>query len=547
MVSKIRLILAQALAVACIAAITPSFGQEVSVQEALRVEVERLGHDGQRNIGGVPFAANDLVATVYERRSYQPAWTRTEQVGELVVALEAAYNDGLDPNDYHIDAVRAAYRDLDGGRQMDARARAAMDLLLTESLIRLGYHERFGKVDADSLDPNWNFVREFNNADPATVVQRGIDSDSLTGFLAELFPRRPIYVRSRAALVAYREIEAAGGWPQIPEGATLRPGATDERLSLLAQRLTVTGDIEQVNTFAPISNYDARLEEGVKRFQARHDLSADGIVGPDTLRALNVPVEKRIDQLRLTLERGRWVLDQLGDRFVVVNIAAFKAYLSLDNVIVWSTKVQVGRTYHQTPVFRDEMTYVVFNPTWTVPYSIATKEMLPKIKQDPDYFNKRDFDVKNRSGELVDPNSVDWSQVTRGNFGYTFIQRPGPRNALGRVKFIFPNQHSVYLHDTPSKYLFGQDSRAFSHGCIRVENPFDFAEVLLGPDGWDRMRIDALIESRETKTEFLSDPLPVLLLYWTADVGADGVVHFYEDVYERDQRLLDALNTPFDL
>jgi len=209
--------------------------------------------------------------------------------------------------------------------------------------------------------------------------------------------------------------------------------------------------------------------------------------------------------------------------------------------------VQVGRTYHQTPVFRDEMTYVVFNPTWTVPYSIATKEMLPKIKKDPDYFNNRDFDVKNRSGELVDPNSVDWSQVTRGNFGYTFIQRPGPRNALGRVKFIFPNQHSVYLHDTPSKYLFGQDSRAFSHGCIRVENPFDFAEVLLGQDGWDRARIDAQIESRETKTEFLSDPLPVLLLYWTADVGADGVVHFYEDVYERDQRLLDALNAPFEL
>ena len=211
---------------------------------------------------------------------------------------------------------------------------------------------------------------------------------------------------------AYRT-EAAGGWPQIPEGATLRPGATDDRLSLLAQRLTVTGDIEQVNTFAPITTYETRLEEGVKRFQARHDLSADGIVGKDTLRALNVPVEKRIDQLRLTLERGRWVLDQLGDRFIVVNIAAFKAYLSLDNEIVWSTKVQVGRTYHQTPVFRDEMTYVVFNPTWTVPYSIASKEMLPRIKKDPDYFNNRDFDVKNRSGELVDPNSVDWSHVTR--------------------------------------------------------------------------------------------------------------------------------------
>ena len=154
--------------------------------------------------------------------------------------------------------------------------------------------------------------------------------------------------------------------------------------------------------------------------------------------------------------------------------------------------------------------------------------------------------AKVRSSRSVDPNTVDWSQVTRRSFGYTFIQRPGPANALGRIKFIFPNEHAVYLHDTPSKSLFGQDSRAFSHGCIRVENPFDFAEVLLGPDGWDRAGIDAVIESRETKTEFLSSPLPVLLLYWTAEVDTDGVVYFYDDVYERDQRIIDALDTPFD-
>jgi len=235
----------------------------------------------------------------------------------------------------------------------------------------------------------------------------------------------------------------------------------------------------------------------------------------------------------------------IGEDFIIVNIAGFRAYLVSDGELAWDTKVQVGKPYHQTPVFRDEMTYVVMNPTWTVPYSIATKEMLPRIQGDPDYFKTRTFDVKNRAGENVNPDSIDWSQLSRGNFPYTFVQRPGPANALGRIKFIFPNEHAVYLHDTPSKSLFGRSERAFSHGCIRTQKPFDFAERLLAPVGWDRARIDAQIESEETKTVHLAEPLPVLLLYWTADIGPNGESWFFKDIYERDQRVLDALEAPF--
>jgi murein L,D-transpeptidase YcbB/YkuD len=274
-------------------------------------------------------------------------------------------------------------------------------------------------------------------------------------------------------------------------------------------------------------------------------LDADGIVGPATLRALNVPVEQRIDQLRLNLERTRWVFEDIEEDFVLVNIAGFRAYVVHDREIVWETKVQVGRPYHQSPVFRDEIKYVVFNPTWTVPYSIATREMLPRIKSDPQYFQTREFDIKNRDGQLVDPETIDWAEVSPRSFGYTFVQRPGPNNALGRVKFIFPNEHAVYLHDTPSKPLFDVAERAFSHGCIRVENPFDLAEILLGSDDWGREQIDATIESRETKTVFLAEPLPVLILYWTAEVDPDGLVHFYNDVYDRDQRIATALDAPF--
>ena len=180
-----------------------------------------------------------------------------------------------------------------------------------------------------------------------------------------------------------------------------------------------------------------------------------------------------------------------------------------------------------------------------MPYSIATKEMLPAIQRDPNYLSARNFDVKDRNGDIIDPAGVDWSQVTRRNFGYTFVQRPGVSNALGEIKFIFPNQHSVYLHDTPSKTLFARAERTFSHGCIRVDRPFDFAEVLLQQDGWNREMIDAEIASRNTRSVFLSQPLPVLLLYWTAAIGEDGQIHFYNDVYERDQKILTALDSPY--
>ena len=257
---------------------------------------------------------------------------------------------------------------------------------------------------------------------------------------------------------------------------------TDDRVTTIARRLAITGDLESDAVNAG-EVYSKLVADGVRSFQARHGLDADGVIGPATLEALNVPVEVRIDQLRINLERARWVMGGIGEDFIIVNIAGYRAYLVSDGEFAWDTKVQVGKPYHQTPVFRDEMTYVVMNPTWTVPYSIATKEMLPRIQRDPDYFKTRTFDVKNRAGENVDPNTIDWSQLSRGNFPFTFVQRPGPANALGRIKFIFPNEHAVYLHDTPSKSLFGRSERAFSHGCIRTQNPFDLAERLLAPVG----------------------------------------------------------------
>ena len=359
-----------------------------------------------------------------------------------------------------------------------------------------------------------------------------------------------MYKLLQDGLARYRQLEASGGWATIPGGQTLRPGATDGRIPLLAQRLAATGDLGDLvdaDAFADADTYGEALQAGVERFQDRHGIDVDGIIGPATLRALNIPVEQRVRQLEINLERARWVMDDLQEDFIIVNVAGFRAFLVRGREIAWETKVQVGAAYHQSPVFRDEMRYLVFNPTWTVPYSIASKEILPQIKRDEDYFGKRDFDLKDRSGKFIDPSSVDWSELSTRNFPYWLVQRPGPNNALGRVKFMFPNEHSVYLHDTPSKYLFSRAERAFSHGCIRVENPYELAELLLGSDDWNQEKIQEVLNGAETQTVFLPEPLPVLLLYWTAMVDIDGTVRFYGDVYSRDEAVATALDESFRL
>jgi murein L,D-transpeptidase YcbB/YkuD len=421
---------------------------------------------------------------------------------------------------------------------------AAFELQLTDALISLVYHQRFGKADPFSQHATWNFRGRGEVPDTLDVVEEAMGTPSLRDFLAVRIPRGPYYRSLKRALADYRRIASEGGWPTISGGRSLEYASNDERVATLAARLALTGDLDDAERYAN-TIVDGRLQNAVRRFQRRHGLETDGVVGPATLRALNEPVEKRIEQLRLTLERARWVLGGIEDNFVVVNIAGFHAYVVANREIIWETRVVVGKTVEQSPVFRDELQYVVFNPTWTVPYNIATREMLPEIRANPDWFDTRDFEVRDKAGGIVDPSTVDWSAVTRRNFDYIFVQRPGPNNALGHVKFVFPNEHAVYLHDTPARQLFGSADRAFSHGCIRVENPMDLAEILLAPNGWDRKRIDATLGSGKTTTVFLSKPLPILLLYWTANVDPDGVVHFYRDVYQRDPPIARALDGPF--
>ncbi len=344
----------------------------------------------------------------------------------------------------------------------------------------------------------------------------------------------PYYQRLQVQLQRHRDLADAGGWPEVPAGPTIRPGSNDPRLAILARRLVVSGDLADNDVAVSAADYDEVMQHAVLRFQARHGLDVDALVGPATLRALNVSIEQRIDQIRVNLDRARSFFDGQGNDFILVNIAGFSATVVRDGQTVWTTSVIVGDTENKTPIFRSTLKYVVFNPTWTVPRRIASEEMLPKIKQDPGFFDTGDYQLLDGGGNIVEPSSVDWSAVHVGNFRYTLVQQPGCSNELGQIKFGFPNEYSVFMHDTPAKWLFTETKRTFSHGCIRVNKPLDLAGVLLSQDGWTRERIDSLIESEETKTVFLSEPLPILVVYWTAEVDDLGVIHFYDDIYELD-------------
>jgi murein L,D-transpeptidase YcbB/YkuD len=529
---------ARAVAACCwLAWQTSAVAQDTS--DFIRTRVEELRSNGALQVRGQALASRDLLPRIYENREFAPAWTTLRQVDSLLEMLEESYREGLDPDDYHAGTVRSARAALTDLELLAPSERAELDILFTDSVIRLGYHLRFGKVDPTALDGNWNSSDELLRGDPAETIQDAIASPSLREFAARVIPRVFLYERFKSALAEYRAIEADGGWPAVPAGPTLTPGAIDERVRPLAARLAVTGDLPPA-VAVDGTRYDEPLAAAVRRFQTRHGLAADGAVGPATLAALNVPVAARIDQLRVNLERARWVLYDPESEFLVVNIAGFELYIVRRGEVAWRTRVQVGRPYRQTPIFRAEMTYLVVNPTWTVPPTIYRNDILPAVRRDPGYLASRNIDAFDSRGAAVDPAAADWSAR---NPPYRLVQRPGPDNALGRIKFMFPNEHAVYLHDTPSRDLFERDSRAFSSGCIRVEDPFELAEQLLGARG--RERLDALAATGRTQTVFLEKPMPVMLLYWTAEVDADGQVTFFPDVYGRDPGVVAALAEPF--
>ncbi|HEX2252665.1 MAG TPA: L,D-transpeptidase family protein [Thermoanaerobaculia bacterium] len=489
----------------------------------------------------------EVLTTFYEQRGYTPVWIDhegpTEGAQGLVDALGRVHESGIDPRTYRAEELAAELAALEeaNGEEGYPRRAAALDTELTYAFLVLASHLGNGRIEPTGAGIEWH--TEPRDLDLAAALARAVDEGDPAAVLAELEPPHEGYRQLKQALGRYREIAAAGGWSQVPDGPPLTPGDRGQRVALLRQRLAATGEIGAAGE-GEAAVYDEAVEQAVRRFQVGLGLETDGIAGPEVLGAANVPVEQRIRDIVANLERWRWLPADLGQRYVLVNVPRYEMSMVEGDRVVAQMKVVVGKEYDATPVFSDEMGYVVVNPTWNLPASIAREEVLPHLASNPGYLAANNMELVNGWGddaEVLDPWRVGpavWSQAGDEGQPIRLRQRPGGDNPLGDIKFMFPNEHNVYLHDTPADHLFAQADRNLSHGCIRLERPLELATWVLGED---RAEIEALIASGETREIPLPRKVPVHIQYWTAWVPEDGNLIFGDDLYGIDQRVAAAI------
>jgi murein L,D-transpeptidase YcbB/YkuD len=522
-----------------VAAYDPATAQ----QDPLRTRLAELDQGGTVVIDKAPVMNGHAVAVLYRKRESRPIWTDAGRIRQLQAAIGLAEQHGLTPADYRLEAVAEALALAARGDAAQTERLAELDIALTDSLVRIVDHLRHGKVEPSAVYPDWNFNRRAGEAAELSSLSAAIARGEILAAVEHACPQYPVYKRLLRALAQYRQLMNEGGWPTVDAGPKLQPGAVDPRVVQVGARLKVTGELAPD---APVTDvYDADLVKAVQRFQARHGLAADGEIGPRTLAALNTSAAARVDQIRVNLERARWALHELRETYVVVDIAGYQASYVRDGKVVWQSRVQVGQPLRKTPVLKSKFTDIVLNPNWTVPPTILSKDIIPGARKDPRDFEKRRLRILDSERNEIDPSEVDWSVYSERNFPYVLRQDPGPGNALGRIKFNFPNKHAVYMHDTPKKSWFDRSERAFSSGCIRVDKPMELAELLLA-DGerWSQDKIKAAIDQGRTRTVVLSKPVPVLILYWTVDVDEQGGILFKRDVYDQDRRVLQELRKP---
>jgi murein L,D-transpeptidase YcbB/YkuD len=459
-------------------------------------------------------------------------WVGTGRMTPFIQRLEDAQFDGLNPDDYPVDTLIDVRDSVDPD---DPRSAAQAELYFSAFFVAYAADLKIGRVAPQKVDPR--LFRSRKSIDVLRVLTELNKQRDPGAFLSSFEPRNEHYQALKRMMRIYSTQADEGGWPLIEQGAALKPGMSDPRVPKIRSLLALTGDYEWQVTNSPV--YDEQLVIAVQRFQQRHGLEAKGLIGKQSIIAMDVTPEDRIKQIMLNMERWRWMPDNLGQDHFLVNLAAFELQRVQSSVIVERMNVVVGAVATQTPEFSDEMEYVELNPTWTVPYSIATQEMLPKLRANP-FAYATDFDVF-VNGALSSWGAINWDAYGPGKFPFTFRQRPGPKNALGKVKFMLPNKHNIYLHDTPSKDKFASTSRAFSHGCIRLSRPIELAHTIIrNVPGWSDALVDGVLASGKLTRVNLPNHIPVHLVYSTAFKGENGI-EFRPDVYGRDRKLYSAL------
>lgn len=484
--------------------------------------------------GPAEFAA---LADFYASRGHAPAWVDANGLNGLGEALFAALNDaaadGLHVDAYLNDPILSRLE------IAEPATRAELDVLLSQAFLQFGndlMNGRYRQREATSA------IRDYESTMDLTQPMRyAVDTGEIAETLRGLAPPHEQYQLLRAALADHRDLAVAGGWEGVPDtGRSLEQGARGSAISALRARMTVSGDyVAPAGGVADDTYYDSALADAVKEFQRRHGLLDDAVVGPRTLSAINASIAYRIEQIEVAMERWRWYPRDLGSKHIMVNIPAFLVRGFDGDAEPLEMRVVVGTREHQTAVFNDEMEYSQINPYWNVPQSIADNEYLPELRADPFHLLNQNIRILS-GGQEINPVLVDWSSVG-GRFPYVLRQEPGSGNALGRIKFMFPNSHAIYLHDTPSRSLFNRTTRAFSHGCIRLQDPMAMAGFVF-EGRYTVEEVEAMIASGRTRDIILDEHIPVYIAYFTAEVTADGEVRFYNDLYDRDAVLIAAMD-----
>lgn len=484
---------------------------------------------------------------IYQEQAYKPLWIKQGKLSEegkvVYEILRQSMQHGLDPALYNVDEISSLLS------SENVEELGQLDIALTGGLLRYMHDINNGRIEARQAFPELfaEAGEEFFN--PCAVLSHLPTNPNLRQYLLSMGPTHLYYRQLQKALTRYCTFAKNGGWPVIRSGQTIRPGQEDVRLPLIRKRLQITGElpVDRLDDHV-LFVYDEPTVQAVKRFQDRHGLEVDGLIGRNTLAAMNVSVAKRIEQIELNLERWRWQDHNLGEKYVLVNIAGFHLKAVNNNHMQLELPVIVGKQHHETPVFSNKIKYVEFNPFWNVTPNIAANEMLPELRKNPDYLSEhriRIFSNWQHDAVEIDPLSIDWQRMQPEEMRrYRLRQDPGEWNALGNMKFVFPNKYAVYMHDTPHQNLFNKAVRAFSHGCIRVNNPASLALFLLQgqEEVWEKETVDAVVASGERSIVVLSKKIPVHITYLTAWHDREGLLHFNRDIYERDARLSAVLN-----
>lgn len=472
-----------------------------------------------------------VLRAFYKQRQYKPLWSdekgRLNRAYDLLQAIVNAGDEGLNPADYFVDEIRKHWQ----ATGLDESIR--LDLLLTAALYRYSNHVYSGRFKPADIDVDWHIQNEI--LDVASLFVDVARNKSIVALLKALPPQHSGYQSLKKALSRYRDIERQGRWQIFDKGPTLEPGMQHAQVVQLRQRLEITGDLSEG---ADTDIFDHGLAEAVKSYQQRQGIMVDGNVGPQTRRSLNIPVGDRIRQIRINMERWRWMPRKLGKRYLMVNMTGFELYFVENGLPVLSMPVIIGKSYRATPSFSGLLSTMEYNPYWTIPTNLVIKDIIPHQIRDPSYLKRKSIRVFRGWGKNVreiDPKAVKWSQLDKEKFPYWLRQDPGPKNALGQVKFLFSNPYEIYLHGTPDRHLFDREVRTFSSGCIRVKDPIRLSSYLLS-DGSQQMEEEILstIHLDTNQSVRLPSAVRIYLVYGTAWVDPEGKLNFRHDIYGRD-------------